>query len=88
MIAIPVEIDSLKYLKTDVVKIELQEGKTATIEALATFTDGSEEDVTKPTVTYSNMRTTVQVTVTKQHPAHSRCSLFGDSGFFNFKYIT
>lgn len=93
MVAIPVEIDSLKYLKTDVVKIELQEGKTAKIEALATYTDGSEEDVTKPalwissnimiadvkdgiiratgkgtariTVTYSNMRTTVQVTVTK-----------------------
>ncbi|MCY9692349.1 Ig-like domain-containing protein [Paenibacillus alginolyticus] len=93
MVAIPVEIDSLKYLKTDVVKIELQEGKTAQIEALATYTDGSEEDVTKPalwtssnimiadvkdgiiratgkgsariTVTYSNMRTTVQVTVTK-----------------------
>ncbi|UKS26346.1 Ig-like domain-containing protein [Paenibacillus sp. HWE-109] len=92
-IAIPVEIDSLKYLKTDVVKVELQEGKTATIEAIATYTDGSEEDVTKPalwtssnimiadvkdgviratgkgsariTVTYSNMRTTVQVTVTK-----------------------
>lgn len=93
MVAIPVEIDSLKYLKTDVVKIELQEGKTAKVEALATYTDGSEEDVTKPalwtssnimiadvkdgiiratgkgtariTVTYSNMRTTVQVTVTK-----------------------
>ncbi|GFZ81276.1 hypothetical protein GCM10008018_28670 [Paenibacillus marchantiophytorum] len=92
-IAIPVEIDSLKYLKTDVVKVELQEGKTAKIEAIATYTDGSEEEVTKPalwtssnimiadvkdgviratgkgsariTVTYSNMRTTVQVTVTK-----------------------
>jgi uncharacterized protein YjdB len=93
MVAIPVEIDSLKYLKTDVVKVELKEGSTANIEALATYTDGSEEEVTKPalwtssnimiadvkdgiikatgkgtariTVTYSNMRTTVQVTVTK-----------------------
>ncbi|MBP1964783.1 Ig-like domain-containing protein [Paenibacillus aceris] len=93
MVAIPVEIDSLKYLKTDVVKIELKEGSTAKVEALATYTDGSEEDVTKPalwtssnimiadvkdgiikatgkgtariTVTYSNMKTTVQVTVTK-----------------------
>ncbi|MEC0268803.1 Ig-like domain-containing protein [Paenibacillus anseongense] len=93
MVAIPVEIDSLKYLKTDVVKVELKEGSTANIKALATYTDGSEEDVTKPalwtssnimiadvkdgiikatgkgtariTVTYSNMRTTVQVTVTK-----------------------
>ncbi|MEC0227099.1 Ig-like domain-containing protein [Paenibacillus alba] len=93
MVAIPVEIDSLKYLKTDIVKVELQEGKTATIAAIGTYTDGTEEDVTKPslwtssnimiadvkdgviratgkgtariTVTYSNMRTTVQVTVTK-----------------------
>ncbi|MDR6882894.1 Ig-like domain-containing protein [Bacillus sp. 3255] len=93
MVAIPVDIDSLKYLKTDVVKVELKEGSTAKVEALATYTDGSEEDVTKPalwtssnimiadvkdgiikatgkgtariTVTYSNMRTTVQVTVTK-----------------------
>lgn len=93
MVAIPVEIDSLKYLKTDVVKVQLAEGSTANVEALATYTDGSEEGVTKPalwtssnimiadvkdgvikatgkgtariTVTYSNMRTTVQVTVTK-----------------------
>lgn len=93
MVAIPVEIDSMKYLKTNVVKVQLQEGSTANVEALATYTDGSEEDVTKPalwtssnimiadvkdgiikatgkgtariTVTYSNMRTTVQVTVTK-----------------------
>ncbi|MZQ82561.1 hypothetical protein GQF01_10610 [Paenibacillus sp. 5J-6] len=92
-VAIPVEIDSLKYLKTDVVKVQLTEGSTANVVALATYTDGSEEDVTKPalwtssnimiadvkdgvikatgkgtariTVTYSNMRTTVQVTVTK-----------------------
>lgn len=92
-VAIPVEIDSLKYLKTDVVKVQLTEGGTANVGALATYTDGSEEDVTKPalwtssnimiadvkdgvikatgkgtariTVTYSNMRTTVQVTVTK-----------------------
>ncbi|OPH59469.1 hypothetical protein BC351_21225 [Paenibacillus ferrarius] len=93
MVAIPIEIDSLKYLKTDIVKVELQEGKTAKIEAIGTYTDGTEEDVTKPslwtssnimiadvkdgviratgkgtariTVSYSNMRTTVQVTVTK-----------------------
>jgi hypothetical protein len=93
MVAIPVEIDSLKYLKTDVVKLTLKEGATAKVEALATYSDGSEEDVTKPalwttsnimiadvkdgiikatgkgtariTIAYANMRTTVQVTVTK-----------------------
>ncbi|TXK76100.1 Ig-like domain-containing protein [Paenibacillus sp. N3.4] len=93
MIAIPIEIDSLKYLKTDVVKVDLQEGKTASVEALATYTDGSEENVTIPalwtssnimiadvkdgvikatgkgsariTISYSNMKTTVLVTVTK-----------------------
>jgi hypothetical protein len=92
-VAIPVEIDALKYLKTDVVKLTLKEGATANVEALATYTDGSEEDVTKPalwttsnimiadvkdgiikatgkgtariTISYANMRTTVQVTVTK-----------------------
>ncbi|MBD0382547.1 Ig-like domain-containing protein [Paenibacillus sedimenti] len=92
-VSIPVEIDTLKYLKTDVVKVELREGKSAEVEALATYTDGSEFDVTKPalwtssnilvadvkdgiikatgkgtakiTVSYSNMKTTVVVTVTK-----------------------
>jgi hypothetical protein len=92
-LSIPVEIDSLKYLKTNVVKLTLKEGETAKVEALATYTDGSEEDVTKPalwttsnimnadvkdgtikatgkgtariTVTFGNMKTTVQVTVTK-----------------------
>lgn len=92
-VSIPVEIDSLKYLKTNVVKLTLKEGETAKVEALATYTDGFEEDVTKPalwttsnimnadvkdgtikatgkgtariTVTFANMKTTVQVTVTK-----------------------
>ncbi|KRE73843.1 Ig-like domain-containing protein [Paenibacillus sp. Soil750] len=92
-VSIPVEIDTLKYLKTNVVKLTLKEGETAKVEALATYTDGSEEDVTKPalwttsnimtadvkdgtikatgkgtariTVTFANMKTTVQVTVTK-----------------------
>ncbi|MGG1553596.1 Ig-like domain-containing protein [Paenibacillus ferrarius] len=92
-VAIPVEVDTLKYLKTDVVKIELKEGQTANVSAIATYSDGSEDDVTKPalwttsnimiadvkdgvikatgkgtariSVTFANMRTTVQVTVTK-----------------------
>ncbi|RTE08448.1 Ig-like domain-containing protein [Paenibacillus whitsoniae] len=92
-VAIPVEVDTLKYLKTDVVKLELKEGQTANVSAIATYSDGSEDDVTKPalwttsnimiadvkdgvikatgkgtariSVTFANMRTTVQVTVTK-----------------------
>ncbi|MDR6554258.1 Ig-like domain-containing protein [Paenibacillus qinlingensis] len=92
-VSVPVEIDTLKYLKTNVVKLTLKEGETAKVEAIATYTDGSEDDVTKPalwttsnimnadvkdgvikatgkgtariTITYGNMRTTVQVTVTK-----------------------
>lgn len=90
-VSVPVEIDSLKYLKTNVVKLELKEGETATIEAIATYTDGSEVSVTQPalwtssnimvadvkdgivkatgkgsariTVKYSNLKTTIQVTV-------------------------
>jgi uncharacterized protein YjdB len=92
-ISIPVEMDSLKYLKTDVVKLTLKEGDTARVAAVATYTDGSEDDVTKPalwttsnimtadvkdgiikatgkgtariTISFGNMKTTVQVTVTK-----------------------
>ncbi|OAS23626.1 Ig-like domain-containing protein [Paenibacillus oryzisoli] len=92
-VSIPVEIDTLKYLKTNVVKLTLKEGETAKVEAIATYTDGAEDDVTKPalwttsnimtadvkdgtikatgkgtariTITFGNMKTTVQVTVTK-----------------------
>jgi uncharacterized protein YjdB len=91
-VSIPVEIDTLKYLKTDVVRVNLKEGDTAQVQALATLIDGSEDDVTKPalwsssnimvadvkdgiikatgkgtakiTVAYSNLRTTIVVTVT------------------------
>ncbi|NQX63883.1 Ig-like domain-containing protein [Paenibacillus qinlingensis] len=92
-VSIPVEIDTLKYLKTNIVKLTLKEGETAKVEAIATYSDGSEDDVTKPalwttsnimnadvkdgvikatgkgtariSITYGNMRTTVQVTITK-----------------------
>lgn len=92
-VSIPVEIDTLKYLKTNVVKLTLKEGETAKVEAIATYSDGAEDDVTKPalwttsnimtadvkdgtikatgkgtariTITFGNMKTAVQVTVTK-----------------------
>ncbi|WP_127583550.1 Ig-like domain-containing protein [Paenibacillus koleovorans] len=55
-VSVPVEIDSLKYLKTDVVKLTLQEGKTAKVEAIATYSDGVDENVTLPALwTSSNI---------------------------------
>jgi len=90
-VTVPVEIGTLKYLKTNVVKLDLKEGGEGSILATATYADGSEEDVTKPalwtssnimiadvkdgivratgkgtatiTVSYSNLKTKVIVTV-------------------------
>ncbi|MGC5327442.1 Ig-like domain-containing protein [Brevibacillus sp. SYSU BS000544] len=45
-LAIPVEVDVLKYLKTDVVKIEMKKGETRKVTATATYIDGSEANVT------------------------------------------
>lgn len=47
-VSIPVEVDMLKYLKTDVVQVEMKKGETRKVTAIATYTDGTEEDVTKP----------------------------------------
>ncbi|WP_282939438.1 Ig-like domain-containing protein [Paenibacillus sp. RC67] len=56
-VAVPVEIDKLKYLKTDVVTVELKSGSTAEVKATATFEDLAEEDVTIPALwTSSNIR--------------------------------
>ncbi|MFD0682325.1 MULTISPECIES: Ig-like domain-containing protein [unclassified Paenibacillus] len=55
-ITVPVEIGTLKYLKTNVVKLDLKEGEAGEIQAIATYTDGFEEDVTKPAMwTSSNI---------------------------------
>lgn len=54
--SIPVEVDTLKYLKTDVVKVELKLGTTKQVQAVATYADGSEGNVTKPALwTTSNI---------------------------------
>ncbi|ULL19058.1 hypothetical protein DVH26_34290 [Paenibacillus sp. H1-7] len=56
-VGIPVEIDKLKYLKTDVVTLQLKQGETAEVKATATFDDLSEEDVTIPSLwTSTNIR--------------------------------
>jgi urease gamma subunit len=44
-VSIPVEIDVLKYLKTDVVTLTMETGKTAEVKATATFSDQTEADV-------------------------------------------
>lgn len=48
MISIPIEVDTLKYLKTNVVKLEMRPGETRTVTATATYMDGTESNVTKP----------------------------------------
>lgn len=47
-IAIPVDVDTLKYLKTDVVQLVLAKGEVKQVTAIATYMDGSELNVTKP----------------------------------------
>jgi uncharacterized protein YjdB len=55
-VSIPVEVDVLKYLKTNVVKVQLSVGASKQVNAFATYIDGSEADVTKPALwTSSNI---------------------------------
>ncbi|KZE71725.1 hypothetical protein AV654_05835 [Paenibacillus elgii] len=45
-VSIPIDVDNIKYLKTDLVTVKMKTGETTRIKALATFFDGTEEDVT------------------------------------------
>lgn len=56
-ISIPIDVDMLKYLKTNVVKVSLKTGATTQVKAIATYySDGSDADVTKPALwTTSNV---------------------------------
>ncbi|MBY0085564.1 Ig-like domain-containing protein [Brevibacillus brevis] len=47
-VSIPVDVDTLKYLKTDVVQLVMSKGETKQVKAIATYADGSEQDVSKP----------------------------------------
>jgi len=47
-VSIPVEVDTLKYLKTDVVKLEMRKGETVRVTLTATYFDGSEANVAVP----------------------------------------
>jgi uncharacterized protein YjdB len=56
LVSIPVEVDVLKYLKTNVVKVNLTVGQSTQVKAFATYIDGSEAEVTKPALwTSSNI---------------------------------
>ncbi|WP_188067431.1 Ig-like domain-containing protein [Brevibacillus brevis] len=47
-VSIPVDVDTLKYLKTDVVQLVMNKGETKQVSAIATYMDGSEQNVSKP----------------------------------------
>jgi uncharacterized protein YjdB len=49
-ISIPVDVDMLKYLQTNEVSLKMKVGEQTDIIATATFTDGSEGDVSKAAV--------------------------------------
>ncbi|GIP32219.1 Ig-like domain-containing protein [Paenibacillus sp. J2TS4] len=44
-ISVAVDVDTLKYLKTDVVQLELKKGQTYHAKAIATYADNKDEDV-------------------------------------------
>lgn len=47
-VSIPVDVDTLKYLKTDVVQVVMSKGESKQVSAIATYMDGTEANVTKP----------------------------------------
>ncbi|MBP1994947.1 Ig-like domain-containing protein [Paenibacillus eucommiae] len=49
-VSIPVEVDQLKYLKTSEVQIDLVKGETKQVTAIATYTDGSDANVSIPAI--------------------------------------
>jgi hypothetical protein len=50
VISVPVDVDTLKYLQTDEVTLNLKAGQLAKVTATATYKDESEKDVSKPAV--------------------------------------
>lgn len=45
-VSVPVEVDKLKYLKTNEVAVDMKKGETLQMKAIATFFDGTDADVT------------------------------------------
>jgi uncharacterized protein YjdB len=46
-VTVKVDVDSLKYLQTDIVVVTMKVGETKQIQAIATYLDGTEADVTR-----------------------------------------
>ncbi|MCJ8012055.1 Ig-like domain-containing protein [Paenibacillus sp. KQZ6P-2] len=60
-IRIPVEVDNLKYLQTNEVSLNMSVGQTYNLTATATYSDGSEANVSKPAVWKSSRILTATV---------------------------
>lgn len=61
LISIPLDVDTLKYLQTDEVVLELKKGKSASVIATATYADGTEANVSKPALWKSSRITVATV---------------------------
>lgn len=61
LVSIPLDVDTLKYLQTDEVVLELKKGKSASVIATATYTDGTEANVSKPALWKSSRITVATV---------------------------
>jgi hypothetical protein len=46
-VTVKIDVDSLKYLQTDLVVIKMKVGETKQLQAIATYMDGTEADVTR-----------------------------------------
>ncbi|HWO54079.1 Ig-like domain-containing protein [Paenibacillus sp. FSL M7-1455] len=60
-VRIPVEVDVLKYLQTNEVSLNMSVGQTFNLTATATYSDGSESDVSKPALWKSSRILTATV---------------------------
>ncbi|MNI30136.1 Bacterial Ig-like domain (group 2) [compost metagenome] len=61
-ITIPVEVNQLKYLKTDIVLLEMKKGESKKVQAIATYyLDNADEDVSIPSLWTSSNIYTVDV---------------------------
>lgn len=60
-VSIPLDVDTLKYLQTDEVVLELKKGKSASVIATATYADGTEANVSKPALWKSSRITVATV---------------------------
>ncbi|MCM3129207.1 Ig domain-containing protein [Paenibacillus provencensis] len=61
LVSIPLDVDTLKYLQTDEVVLELKKGKSASVIATATYADGTEANVSKPALWKSSRITVATV---------------------------